>query len=239
MIRQQDKVRYGTITIPYNVIKTGRTKTSELIVDADTIIVRAPLDKDKFEIQKIVLEKARWILKKQKEYRETIPEITKPSFKKDTTLPYLGNNYSITIIKKQSKDSIDLVDEKFEVKVKSSKNSPSQIKKLWENWLREKAQDVFEEKVELYSKKLRVKVNRIAIKNIRNRWGSLTNSSVINLNVNLIKAPEDVIDYIILHELCHLQIKEHSYQYWNLLHKFMPNYHNKIEWLNSNGSNLL
>ena len=56
---------------------------------------------------------------------------------------------------------------------------------------------------------------------------------------SLIKAPEDVIDYIVLHELCHLKIKEHSCYYWDLLYKFMPNYHEKIEWLRVNGGSLL
>jgi predicted metal-dependent hydrolase len=77
------------------------------------------------------------------------------------------------------------------------------------------------------------------MKNLRNRWGSLTKQGVINLNLNLIKAPEDIIDYIILHELCHLKIKEHSHHYWDLLHKFMPNYQDKIEWLKVNGDSLL
>ena len=81
------------------------------------------------EIQRLVLDKARWILKKQKEYRETIPEITKPSFKENTTLPYLGNNYSLKINKKQTKNSIELVDGKFVVKVKSSKTSSQSFSK--------------------------------------------------------------------------------------------------------------
>ena len=153
MIRQQDKVKYGTTTIPYCIIKTGRIKTSELIVDADTITVRAPLDKDKLEIQRIVLDKAVWILKKQKEYRETIPEITKPSFGENTHLPYLGKNYSVKIKRNQARNNIDIVNGNFEVKVKSSKVIPSSLKKLWENWLREKAKDIFEDKVEIYSKK--------------------------------------------------------------------------------------
>jgi predicted metal-dependent hydrolase len=75
-------------------------------------------------------------------------------------------------------------------------------------------------------------VESIAIKHLRNRWGSITKEGSINLNVNLVKAPEDVIDYIILHELCHLKIKEHSYRY-------MPNYQQKIDWLKASGSNLL
>jgi predicted metal-dependent hydrolase len=62
---------------------------------------------------------------------------------------------------------------------------------------------------------------------------------LINLIVNLFKAPENIIEYIILHELCHIRIKEHSHRYWDLLHKFMPNYHDKIEWLKVNAGSLL
>jgi predicted metal-dependent hydrolase len=101
------------------------------------------------------------------------------------------------------------------------------------------AQEIFEEKVRKYSKKLGVRAKGIAIKNLRNRWGSLTKNGAINFNLNLVKAPEDKIDYIILHELCHLKIKEHSHRYWDLMYKFMPNYHEKIEWLRINGNSLL
>jgi predicted metal-dependent hydrolase len=98
---------------------------------------------------------------------------------------------------------------------------------------------IFEDKVRKYSKRLGVRIKPIAIKNLRNRWGSLTKSGIINLNVNMIKAPEDVIDYIIVHELCHLKIKEHSHRYWDLLHIFIPNYQDKTEWLRVNGDSLL
>jgi hypothetical protein len=77
------------------------------------------------------------------------------------------------------------------------------------------------------------------VKNLRNRWGSLAKGGIINLNVNLIKAPEDVMDYIVLHELCHLIIKEHFHHYWDMVHRFMADYHDKIEWLKVNGRNLL
>jgi predicted metal-dependent hydrolase len=240
MIRQQqDRVKYGTATIPYYIIKTKRIKTSELIVDANTITVRAPLDKDKSEIQRLVLDKASWILKKQRESKDTIPEVTKPSFKENSTLPYLGNNYPLTINLNQSRNSIEIADGKFSVLVKAKKIPSNDIKRLYEKWIAEKAQDVFEDKVEKYSKRLGVRVKQIVIKKLKNRWGSLTKKDVINLNVNLLKAPEAVIDYIILHELCHLIIKDHSHHYWDLVHRFMPNYQDKIEWLKGNGDNLL
>lgn len=70
-----------------------------------------------------------------------------------------------------------------------------------------------------------------------NRWGSLTKRH--NLNLNLVKDPGDVIDYVVLHELCHLKINEHSDRYYAIVHKFMPNYREKIEWSKIYGSNLL
>ena len=164
MIQQRDKIRYGTITIPYKIFKTRRIKTSEVIVDADTITVRVPFDKDKTEIQKLVLDKASWILRKQKEYRETTPEVRKPSFKENTTLPYLGNNYSLMINKNQARNSIEIVDGKFIVGVKSAKVSNNTLKKLYENWLIEKAQDIFEDKVRKYSKKLGVRAKGVDYK---------------------------------------------------------------------------
>jgi predicted metal-dependent hydrolase len=98
---------------------------------------------------------------------------------------------------------------------------------------------LYEDKIEKHSKKLGVRVKRTSVKDLRNRWGSLTKSGVINLNLNLIKALEDDIDYIVLHELCHLKIREHSHHYWALVHRFMPNYKDKIEWLKVNGCNLI
>jgi predicted metal-dependent hydrolase len=239
ILQQQDKVKYGTATIPFNVIKTRRIKTSELIVDANTITVRVPLDKNKVEIRRIVLDKARWILKKQKEYKGTTPVVAKPSFKENTTLPYLGIKYSLNIYKNQTRNSIEMVDGKFLARLESIKPSPKIVKELYENWMRKEAQNIFQGKVHKYSKQLGVKVERTVIKNLSNRWGSLTKKGVINLNLNLIKAPEAVIDYIILHELCHLKIKEHSHHYWDLVHRFMPNYQDKIEWLKLNGRSLL
>src|SRR5919106_494295 len=239
MIYQKDRVKYGTIIIPYQIIKTRRIKTSEVIVDADTVTVRTPYGKDNIEIQRIVLDKAKWILRKQKEYREIVPQITKPSFKENTSLPYLGKNYFVQINRKQAETCMEMIDGKFLVQVKASRISKNVFKELYENWLMEKAQNIFDDKIKNYSKKMGVKIKSVTIKNLKNRWGSLTKGSTINVNLNLIKAPEDIIDYIILHELCHLIIEGHSHHYWDLLHKFMPNYQDKVEWLKINGNNLL
>jgi predicted metal-dependent hydrolase len=241
MIYQKDKVRYGTTIIPYDIIKTGRVKTSEVIVDADTITVRAPLEKNGYEIQRIVLDKASWILQKQREFRDNIPAIIKPTFKENSTLPYLGKNYGLVIIKnRKSENELQFINGEFVATIKSSKNSERLIKNLYESWLLNNAQIILKEKVKRCSKKTGTAVERINIKNLRKRWGSLAkDKKTINLNVNLLKAPDDVIDYILLHELCHAKINDHSHHYWDLVRKYMPSYQEKINWLNSNTSILV
>lgn len=86
---------------------------------------------------------------------------------------------------------------------------------------------------------IRLPATQVIIKNLKNKWESATKENVLNLNVNLLKTPERVIEYIVLHELCHPKIKEHSHHFWDLLHKFMPDYQSKMEWLRINGSRLV
>ena len=80
---------------------------------------------------------------------------------------------------------------------------------------------------------------KIILKNLKKRWGSVTKKDTLNFNRNLMKAPTDIIDYIIIHELCHLKIKEHSHHYWDLVRKYVPDYQDKEDWLRANAAMLL
>lgn len=84
-----------------------------------------------------------------------------------------------------------------------------------------------------------VNLQKIVIKNLKNRWGSLAKNDSLHLNFSLIKASGDIIDYIIIHALSHLNIKGHSYHFWNYLKQFVPEYQRKIEWFDRNSDSLL
>ncbi|MFB5600847.1 MAG: M48 family metallopeptidase, partial [Nitrososphaeraceae archaeon] len=77
------------------------------------------------------------------------------------------------------------------------------------------------------------------IKKLKNRWGSITKNKKVVLSVNLVKAPQDIIDYIIKHELCHFKIQGHSHHFWRFLKQFVPDYQKKINWLDRNSKVLL
>jgi len=235
-------------------LRTWRRKTSEIIVDSDEIVIRVPFSKSDLEIKSLIKEKISWILMKQKEIsaREKKIQISKPIYTKDSTLPYLGKNLKIQVKildiqkendKKVEKNSVIYKNEvllfKIQSNIQGNQESNDEIRILYENWLYHKAKIIFKEKVHILGKVMGIKPNKVVIKNLKNRWASITKDNDINLNVNLIKAPPEIIDYIIIHEFCHFKIRGHSYNFWDLLQRYSPDYPKYIDWLNINGKNLL
>jgi predicted metal-dependent hydrolase len=245
---------HGTKKIQYFVFRTRRRKTSEIIVDSDEIVIRVPYSKPDTEIKSLIKEKISWILMKQREilHGEKKIEISKPIYAEGSTLPYLGKNYKIQVkrldLQKENGKEVDknLLVHKNELflfnihsGIQENQDFNNEVRNLYENWLYHKAKIIFKDKVHIFSKAIGVKPSKIVIKNLKNRWASITKSNEINLNINLIKAPPEIIEYIIIHELCHFKMKGHSYNFWNLLGRYCPDYPKYIKWLNINGKSLL
>jgi len=187
--------------------------------------------------------------KKKREDKDSNREINSPTFLPDSTVPYFGKNYTIKIMvldKEEKQNSIEIVNDNLLVFVETSdihldkEVLKNKIRYLYNKWLNQKAKEIFIIKINKYSKTIRVhSPQTIVLKNLKNRWGSVTKKDTINLNRNLIKAPDDIIDYIIIHELCHLKIQGHSHHFWSYLKQFVPDYQNKIDWLHRNSESLI
>jgi len=255
----KQSIQYGTKEIEYSLVKSKRRKTCEVIVDKyGGIILRVPFQKTIEEIEKILNDKLKWVITKQKEYQNEIKEIITPIFENNSMLPYLGKNYELQVVyytdhddnneeNHKQKEKIDFIDNKFIVYLFNSSNDndkekviqKEKVRELYNDWLYLEANKIFVDKVNRYSKIVDIKPKKIVIKNLKNRWGSLTKNDTLHLNLNLIKASEDIIDYIIIHELCHFKIKGHSYKFWIYLKQFVPDYERKIKWLKRNTVSLL
>jgi len=150
-------------------------------------------------------------------------------------------------------DSVRLVDDKFlfdlvyyddDIDTSRGIYNPlhdrqERIKKLYDEWIYKQGEKILKEKVDALKEIVKANPKKVLIKKLKDRWGSVTKNNSVNLNVNLVKAPEHVIDYVIYHELCHFKIKGHSSRFWNYLKQFIPEYKEKVEWLTLNGENIL
>jgi len=224
------RLRYGSVTIPYSITQTKRKKTMQIFIEKDNVDVIAPLSKEISEIKQILKNKTRWIYLSQLKLKKRKTDVT---VTKNSVL-YLGENIPYVIKTMQKTDKIDFSKKTFEFNVKSKSLSKKDIEKLFHGWLIIKYNSYIKRKVKQYSKMLDVQPKEFQIKNLKTKWGSASISGNIHLNIHLLKTPKKMIDYVILHELTHLRIKGHGYEFWAFLAKFMPDYEKRKLWLDEN-----
>ena len=107
------------------------------------------------------------------------------------------------------------------------------------NELADKACEVIGNKVRYYAPIVGVTYNKISIRNQKTRWGSCSSKGNLNFNVALMLAPIEVLDYVVVHELCHRLHLNHSKEFWKEVEKAIPDYKEKEKWLKENGDRLM
>lgn len=98
---------------------------------------------------------------------------------------------------------------------------------------------VIPDKVKYYAEIMGVTYGRITIRDQKTRWGSCSSKGNLNFNCLLMLMPDKVLDYVVVHELCHLKQMNHSKKFWKEVERYMPDYPNYKKWLNENGGALI
>ncbi|MBX6353099.1 MAG: M48 family metallopeptidase [Thermoflavifilum sp.] len=106
-------------------------------------------------------------------------------------------------------------------------------------WLRTQASALLRNRVADWAKRLQMNYGQVRIKDQRTRWGSCSNRGNLNFNWRLVMAPEFVLDYVVVHELCHLREWNHSPRFWSLVEQAFPAYRTARQWLREEGGPLL
>ena len=128
------------------------------------------------------------------------------------------------------------------LKVQSTIDERSKLEKITFEQVKELADQAVEyipKRVKYYADKENFVYNKITIKNLVSRWGSCSTKGNLNFNCLLMLTPDYVIDYIVVHELCHLREMNHSEKFWAEVEKIMPDYQRAVLWLKQNGGNLI
>lgn len=123
-------------------------------------------------------------------------------------------------------------------KDKTHEERNREIRIKLEQWYRTMARESILERINWFQKILQVKCNDVRIKEQKTRWGSCSLKGNLNFNWRIVMAPSDIIDYIVVHELCHLIHMNHSRDYWQLVEKYIPDYRDRRNWLTKKGMGL-
>lgn len=216
------QISFGSKNIAYQLKYTQRKTLGIQVNPSGQIMVTAPADSDPKTIKVKVRQKAPWILKQINTFNKYQAGTTPRRYLNGESHLYLGRQYRLKVVK----DNEQVIKAyRGQLWVYSPKSDPLSLQKQLASWYVGRAKEIFHQVLDAVFPKFKryLKVQpSLFIRQMSTRWGSCTPSGRIILNPELIKAPKGCIEYVIVHELCHLVHHNHTKSFYNLLKRMMP-----------------
>lgn len=233
---------YGDERIVFERVPRRKTNDKVLIkVHPDCrVVVSAPQDADNEDVLAAVKQRGRWIYQQLREFRQQLEHITPRRYISGESHLYLGKQYLLKVnIDPNQQQGVKLLRGKLEVSVRS--RDSGRVRNLLADWYKKRAREVFARRLQvLLEQALWVDEKPpLRLLAMQTQWGSCSPNGRITLNPNLVKAPRDCIDYVILHELCHLAEHNHSERFYRLLGQVMPGWEQVKERLDEMAGRML
>lgn len=218
----KDSIQFGSRVIDYEVSFSDRKTLGITVTPTSEVLVKAPASANREKIKQVLQKRAAWIIKQQSFFLSFQPRLTERNYVSGETHLYLGRQYRL-MIEEASQDSVKLLH--GEIRVETTDRD--KVKELMKAWYLQLARKKFEKIASELILKFRsegVVPNSVVIRDMALRWGSCTPNGKIILNPELIKAPKGCIEYVIIHELCHLVHPDHSPAFFRLQSRYMPDW---------------
>ncbi|MCA9883444.1 MAG: M48 family metallopeptidase [Anaerolineae bacterium] len=228
------RIQYGETTIEYQLTYSNR-KTLAIHVHPDLqVVVVAPHDTSLEVVQAKVHQRANWIVRQQREFELYLPKIPPRQYVSGETHRYLGRQYRLRVVQEADADWVKLERGYLHVRTRHKRNTEA-IRTLVNGWYLRQARRVFHERLrELLPRFANFNLPKFEIRvhELQTRWGSCTEAGTITLNLKLMQVPKAYIDYVIVHELCHLLEHNHSKRFYALLDRVLPDWRDRRQKLN-------
>jgi hypothetical protein len=218
------EIVFGTETIGYEIrfLPTRRTLGIEVHPDL-SVVVRAPADCDPDIIQARVGRRASWISKQLTNFQRYSPRTPARQYVSGETHLYLGRQYRLKVGAGETA-SVKMRRGHL-VLTMPGKADPERVRVLLHRWYLEHARLVFTEVLDEWLPRIKGHQRpRLIVRTMQSRWGSLSQAGTMTLNSNLIRAPRACIEYVVVHEFCHLKHRDHDTSFFRLLGQVMPDW---------------
>lgn len=219
---QRHEVQYGTTTIQYDLMRRNR-KTLEINVQPDaTVTVVAPFDAPLEAIHDKVIKRGDWIMKQRRYFADRPPVQPERAYIPGESHYIYGKQY---LLKFKDSEMTQVELEGNHIVIHGTRE-PLRIALMLRDWGRSRLIILLYELVTVWAKKMNLPdaVDNIQVRRMEKRWGSCTAKGELIFNENLIKAPLSCIEYVVVHEMCHLIEPSHSSAFWLLLRTHLPDF---------------
>lgn len=220
-------------------VERSRRSTADIIIERDgSVLVRAPQWVDDARLRSIVESKRSWIYQGLAEWRDLNATRVLREYKSGEGFLYLGRSYRLLLVSDQE-EPVALRSGRFCLRRDVvDRGGVSAAKTAFREFYARRGRERLEASVRYHAPKVGVNPASVDVRELGNRWASCSPNGEIAFHWKCVMAPQTVIDYVVVHELCHLHEADHTDAFWNEVDKVMPGYRERKEWLRKNGAGL-
>lgn len=225
------KVQFGQRLLHYRVVRSSRRRSVAIAVNAQGVTVKAPPEVPEDQLADIVRKKGAWVVEKYLRFvtlNEAAPRAH--DLRDGAALRYLGRQCRLwrTVGLEETRRR----GRRIEIPVVPDEQVEAEL----ERWYRQQAARVIGQRVRLYARRLGVSPSVVLIRDQRTRWGSCSKKGELRFNWRIVMAPMSLVDYVVAHELCHLEHLHHGPEFWQRLRDVLPDYEQRRERLALEGA---
>lgn len=222
--------------IRYDIVRSRRRSLGIEIKPDGRVLLRAPVRASEAKIEGLVRNKAQWILR----HLERIASCPPRRFADGEMFLYSGNEFRLRVVVDGVNPHVELSPEEMTAFISRDPGTSisRRVQETLLSWYTKQACEILGRRTGELAVTTGLKPAKLGVRSQLHRWGSCSAKGAISLNWRLVMAPKAVADYVIIHELCHIQEPNHSRRFWNLVETFAPEYRTQRKWLKDNSRKL-
>lgn len=225
--------------IEYQLLPGSDRQTTDIVIERSGVItVRPPKRMSPEQVDETVLSKRMWIYRNLAEWRDLNAVRVSREWVSGESFLYLGSSYRLLLVHEQD-EPLKLKDGRFcLLRSVVEAGGDGAAHQAFESFYKDKGLSRIKKRVAYFANKVGVSAGTVQIKDIGYRWASCLKRGDLHFHWKCMMAPLTIIDYIVVHELCHLHHRDHSEAFWNEVDKVLPDYRERKEWLRVRGAEL-
>jgi predicted metal-dependent hydrolase len=228
-------------TIPYRIRRSERARRARILVDGSGVEVVVPRRFPLREVEPFVEEKRAWIERTLRRLQESETELPAPRLEDGGLLPYLGESLRLSVRVEPGRRREHVARRGVELRVALPADPEqllppeSALREALERWYRRRARAEVAPRLDAACARAGTSYTRLQIRGQRTRWASCSSNGAMSFNWRLLLAPAEILDYVVEHEVAHLELLDHSPRFWRLLASRCPDWREHEAWLRRHG----
>lgn len=225
--------------IEYQLLPGTDRQTTDIIIERNGVIsVRPPQRMTPEQVDNTVLSRRMWIYRNLAEWRDLNSTRVNREWVSGESFLYLGSSYRLQLVRDQD-EPLKLKDGSFcLLRSIVDEGGAQAAHQAFETFYKQKGLPRLQRRVAHFQSKVGVSAGLVEVKDLGFRWASCLKNGDLHFHWKCLMAPLTMIDYIVVHELCHMHHRDHSEAFWNEVDKVLPDYRDRKEWLRIRGAEL-